>query len=29
MKTASRKVIEGTALVIADANDAEVYFIPK
>jgi len=27
--TARRKVIEGTAFIIADVNEAEVYFIPK
>jgi len=27
--TARRKVMEGTAFIIADVNEAEVYFIPK
>jgi len=26
---ASTKVMEGTEFITADANDAEVYFIPK
>lgn len=27
--TARRKVKDGTAFIIADVNEAEVYFIPK